>query len=607
MEGGGYGSASGRPLNSDRCDSSPERVSSTPLPQQSNPSKSIQIMQQIQYISTAVLRESSMNPRRTFEKTDIEELAVSIKEVGIIQPLIVRPSTTYDGLFEVVCGSRRLAAALIADCSDVPAIVRNISDEEAFDLMITENLQRKDVSPLEEASAFQSLINKGKYDYYSLADRFGKSVTYIRHRLKLNDLIEDFKKLLIEDVITISHAFEIAKLEAVYQQELYKEEFEDRHQYWKCPTLRQLKGKIERRFTLKLIDAPFNLTDATLDKRAGACVGCLKNTASDASLFPDSPETGLCLDAICFKNKLNIHLMREIERLQNEEPDVIIGIPSYLYGDDEHKAKTLKEAGVPVVAVSYSNGFYEVSEPSQPEPPDAGDYETPEEYKEAMEEYLEEQKEYESDLAEYQEKVASGTLRKVFMALGNEKGRTLYYELNHMAQTDTGSMTGAKINKKDQIKELQEKDKRNGEIAFEKIYNDALQLLKENSYSSNEKELTLIEWEALYVVMLDNMGYGSTLRDELIPEGRSYLRNDDLIDIAVKLDIKQINRLFRAFLINKLTTSTPNYSSSHAKSLIKIAEQIWPDQAKEIELKHNGIYLKRKENIENKIAELKNQ
>lgn len=568
-------------------------------------------MQQIQYIKTNQLHESPMNPRKEFHQESIEQLAESIKQVGILQPIIARPNTSVKQkkiqIYEVICGARRLSAAVIADLQEVPVIVRDLTDEEAFDLMITENLQRKEVSPLEEASAFQSLINKGKYDYYSLADRFGKSVTYIRHRLKLNDLSQDFKKLLSEDVITVSHAFEIAKLEDVYQQELFKEEFKDRHQYWNCPTLRQLKGNIERRFTLKLIDAPFNLTDATLDKRAGACVGCLKNTASDTSLFPDSPETGLCLDSICFNHKLHTHLTREIERLQNEEPDVIIGISSYLYGDDEHKVKTLKEVGVPVVEVSYRNGFSKVYEPSQPKPPQNGAYETPEEYEEAMQEYLVEQKEYESDLAEYQEKVASGNLRKVFMALGDEKGKTLYYEMNHMTQAETGSMTGAEINRKDQIKELQDKDKRNGEIAFEKIYNDARKLLEDNPYGFVDRELTPIEWQAVYIILLDNIGYGSPLKQELNPKGNGYFDNKDLALIASKLSINQINRLFRAFIINKLGTSSPNYNKSEANAFLQIMSDYFPDLMKEIELKHNGVYLKRKESIENKISELKTQ
>lgn len=566
-------------------------------------------MQQIQYIKINQLHESSMNPRKEYDQEGIDQLAESIRQVGILQPIIARLNTSVKKktipIYEVICGARRLAAAGCADLTEVPVIVRELTDEEAFDLMITENLQRKDVSPLEEALAFQSLIDKGKYDHYSLSDRFGKSVTYIRQRIKLNDLIQEFKELLIHDVITVSHAFEISKLEVVYQEEIFKGDFEDRGRNWSCPTVKQLKYGIERRFTLELKNATFKLDDITLNTAAGSCTDCPKNTGSSASLFPD--ENGHCLDRICFINKTTVHLAREIERIQNEEPEVIIGIPGYVYGEEEKQAQKLKEKGVPVVEISWSNGFQEVTEPELPEMPSADDYGTPEDYEEAMEDYNSEMEEYEENLKEYQEKVASGRLRKVFMAVGNEKGKTLLYELNSKAATKVDAATGAEISRLDQIKELQEKDKRNAEIAFEKTYNDARKLLEDNPYGFLDRELTPIEWQAVYIILLDNIGYGSPLKQELNPKGNGSFDNKDLALIASKLSINQINRLFRAFIINKLGTSSPNYNKSEANAFLQIMSEYFPDLMKEIELKHNGVYLKRKESIENKIAELKTQ
>ena len=262
-------------------------------------------MQQIQYIKTNQLHESPMNPRKTFDQLGIDELAESIKQVGILQPIIARVNTQVKKktfpIYEVICGSRRLTAAVVADLTEVPVIVRDLSDEEAFDLMITENLQRKDVKPLEEAFAFRSLIDKGTYDIDSLSLRFGKSPSYIRHRLKLNDLIPEFRELLETEIIGLSHALEISKLETKNQETLFEEDFKERPNYWQCPSLRDLKREIERTFTLNLSDAPFSLQDLTLDKKAGACTTCPKNTTSNLLLFPDTPETGLCLDPVCFK------------------------------------------------------------------------------------------------------------------------------------------------------------------------------------------------------------------------------------------------------------------------------------------------------------------
>ena len=418
-------------------------------------------MQQIQYIKTNQLHESSMNPRKEFDQTGITELAESIKQVGILQPIIARLNPHLKKkaapLYEVICGSRRLSAAVIANLEEVPVIVRDLSDEEAFDLMITENLQRKDVSPLEEALAFQSLINRGNYDVNSLSDRFGKSPSYIRLRLKLNDIIPEFKELLGMEIINISHANEICKLEKKYQLEFFEGTFKERGQYWDCPSVKTLKKNIENKFTLKISEALFSIVDATLDKKAGACTVCSKNTASNMILFPEAPQSGLCLDRSCFKHKSDIHFDHELKRIQDEEPDVILGIPSSVYGEDEKQVTILKKQGVPVVEMSYSNGFQEVYEPKLPEEPIRDECETDDEYHEALDDFNSELNDYNEEIEEYQNNVASGKLRKVFMTVGHERGKILFYKVK---ESDLIGASGQEVGNHELIKELQEKDKR---------------------------------------------------------------------------------------------------------------------------------------------------
>ncbi len=565
-------------------------------------------MQQIQYIKTNQLHDSGMNPRKEFDQDSIDQLAESIKQVGILQPIIARLNTTVKKkqipIYEVICGARRLSAAAIAELEEVPVIVRELTDEEAFDLMITENLQRKDVSPLEEAIAYQSLINKGTYDVGSLSIRFGKSESYIRHRIKLNDLISEFKDLLRKEVINLSAALEISKLNQDNQIDLYNEKYidKDRFTYWQAPSLKELKRYIDNNYMLNLSEAPFSLEDSTLGP-FGSCIGCHFNTASETLLFPDSPEHGKCINITCFKEKKNRHIEREIQRVQDEEPDIIIGMPGYVYGEDETRVKELKKQGVPIVEMSWSNGFSEVTKPEPPEQPDPGDYDDPEDYSAVMEEYVEEVREYENDLKEYNEKISSGTTRKVFMTAGNDKGRILHYELIGNRSSKSNSESGAEIGVNEQIKELEAKDKRNEEIAFEKTYLDVKELLSKNVYSNIERELTPLEWKAVYIVLLDSIGL-VPLKDELSSKGIGYIDSKQKGKIVANLDINQINRLFRAFLQNKLDTSTPNYYISESQSLVEIAKECFPEQVKEIELKHQGVYLKRKESIEKKIKEL---
>jgi ParB/RepB/Spo0J family partition protein len=165
--------------------------------------------------STAVLIPSTLNPRKRVSHLD--ELAASIREVGVIEPLLVRPTvmTTDDDetVYEVVAGGRRLAAAQLAGALTVPVHVRELTDAQALELAIVENNQRGDVHPLEEAAAFVSLKRLDRaYTPEVIATKIGRPLAYVRNRLRLLDLGEDVREAFSEDRITIGHAERIARL-----------------------------------------------------------------------------------------------------------------------------------------------------------------------------------------------------------------------------------------------------------------------------------------------------------------------------------------------------------------------------------------------------------
>jgi ParB family chromosome partitioning protein len=563
-------------------------------------------MQTIEYIETLNIRSSDLNPRKTFDDDSINELSKSIVEVGILQPIILRASKYKKGVesYELVCGERRWRAAKVAELKTVPAIIRELKDQEALDLMITENLQRKDVSPLEEAEAFQNLITHRKYDIPTLVARFGKTESYIRHRVKLNDLIPNFKTLLQNEVIGIGHALEICKLQEKDQGELYKDKFseDDRSRsWWNCPTVKTLKGNIETAFTLKLQDAPFSADDTTIDKKAGACITCPKNTASNLILFPDSPSTGVCLDRVCFKKKSDIHFDRELKRIQEEEPGIVLAYPNYTYGEAEKKLKDLKKKGIEALEISWNSGWSEVNEPELPEKPVESDFE-PEEYKEALSEYEGEMVDYENELKEYQEKVNSGSVRKAFMLVGRDEGKFIYIEPNGKSKS-TSNTSGEVDLTKQQIEELQAKIKRDEELNFEKLYNAAKTMLNDSAYKNNTDPLTEKEWIASYVIMMKRASMD--LNEEIFDkDSRSYVKNELRFPAAYRLTDSQKNKVFRSWMINELETSSPNYLISESKSLIEIAREKFPDQLTQVELELQGRFLKRKEKTEKLIADL---
>jgi ParB family chromosome partitioning protein len=136
-------------------------------------------------VSLSKIVTGGFNPRQTVDKNELQELAESIRQVGVLQPVLVRPKGKK---FEIVCGERRYRASVLAGTGTIPAIVRELSDDEALETAITKNLILVDVTPIEEATAYKRFVDTRRYDVNSLSVRFGKSETYIRNRMWINEL-----------------------------------------------------------------------------------------------------------------------------------------------------------------------------------------------------------------------------------------------------------------------------------------------------------------------------------------------------------------------------------------------------------------------------------
>lgn len=285
----------------------------------------------VQEIELGRLYESARNPRRSMNQADLDELAASISEVGITVPLLVRP---WSEDYEIVCGHRRFKAAVIAELDSAPCIVRNLTDEEAADIALIDNLQRVDVPALEEAEAFGELLDR-LHSIAAVATKVGKEQGYVAKRLKLRTLTECSRQALGEQLITIDHALLLARLADDEQDEALKwcldrnagsktpvekvieerlerrreREAEDpeerRHSYqWEPQSVVSLKGHIEEDAGTPLDRAPWALDDASLVSDAGACSACPKNTKANAPLFGDlNIGEPTCIDGACFKEK----------------------------------------------------------------------------------------------------------------------------------------------------------------------------------------------------------------------------------------------------------------------------------------------------------------
>ncbi len=154
-------------------------------------------------LPTSAIRPNSLQPRRSFPAAGITELAASIREVGILQPLVVR--TTESG-FELIAGERRLRAAKEAGLERVPVLIRQAAENESMELALVENLQREDLNPLETAAAYQALMDSFGFTKEQLAERLGKSRTAVTNTLRIIQLPERIRTLIQVGKLSEGHA-----------------------------------------------------------------------------------------------------------------------------------------------------------------------------------------------------------------------------------------------------------------------------------------------------------------------------------------------------------------------------------------------------------------
>ena len=157
-------------------------------------------------ISISSLVRNKYQPRKKFDEISLEELTNSIRERGIIQPIIVRPSSDEEDKFEIIAGERRWQAAQYAGLHEVPVVVINVDNLKSLEFAIVENVQRHDLNPLEEALGYKRLIDEFAYDQQKVSKFIGKSRSYITNSLRLLNLPQEILKYVEEKKITAGHA-----------------------------------------------------------------------------------------------------------------------------------------------------------------------------------------------------------------------------------------------------------------------------------------------------------------------------------------------------------------------------------------------------------------
>lgn len=526
-------------------------------------------------LDITTVHPSADNHRKTFNDVSLQELAESIREVGVLQAIAVRPHTA--GGYEIIYGERRYRASLLAGAKTIKAtIYNNITDDEAEDMSLSENLQREEVRPTEEAKAFKRLLEKGRYDMYSLVSRFGRSEKYIYTRLKLNELYQPIGELLDNETITISVAEEISTYEANIQKDVYEKHLkENSRDNWAGYTLKLFKKYFEEYYTTDLEQYKFDKTE---------CKACVHN-AANYNLFAEHNGCGHCTNRKCLDTKNAAFVAKETEKLLKSDPKLVIARP-YYGGMNETALQKLDKKGHEIKELNYTVSAQ--SFPKAPEAPKQEQFSKPKEYEQAVQTFEQKSEEYARKVEELNRKKEEGRI-KTYVKVGQTEPELCYVEIN---KKETAPVT---------VETLQARDKRFKQLSVEKIVADTKKVVRENDYP--ESPFTQYEDGMMYFIMLTKLQRKHYplcgIKDQPIR-----LDEKQRMKIVAKLTDAQKTVIKRDF-INHFLCEDAYGDNSASKLLRDFANMHFPDQYGLAKATHEEEYQKRHERLDERIKEMK--
>lgn len=526
----------------------------------------------VQDFKLTQIKPSTLNPRKLQDNDpSLDELSQNIDKNGLINPVIIRPCGTG---FEIVCGERRYKAFQLLKLETIPAICINLSDQEAEEWRISENLQRQNITPVEEANAFNRLIQKYNYTIEDLHIKFGKCESYIRKRLKFSNLIPEFANLLNEEKINLRSANLICCYSAEIQKKMYQDHFNEDEKYnfrsWTNLSSKELDELVKKHYTYKLDLYKFDKSE---------CQNCPSNSAN-TTLFDEITEDSSCCNTNCMYKKNAQCILNEIKQSNQKYPTRELLIQQFT--DTDHLVTALENEGY---QVKYNNlSDYTPVPPKQIEPK-RKDFKSDAEYNENFDKY-QNNKIY---LEKFIDSEKRGEIEVITQI--SPKGLTYYFK----KQTDKQDTT-------DKIIELEEKDMRNQELAIENTVKD----LKGEMEKIEFKEiLTETEKKLFYYYILESLKtkYFSVFGFA----DKYYLSSEDRLKIVDNLDEIKESLIIQCFLFEKMKSVSPALPESNKieiDNFLQFATLHLPDQTKSIHKKYREVYEKRKKRIEEQIKSL---
>jgi len=277
--------------------------------------------------------------RARFDKKLMQDLADSIKQVGVLQPIVVRPAGLADK-YELVAGERRWLAAKLAGLTEIRASVCILSADQVLEIQLIENLQREGLHELEEAEGYEELMKLKKINADVVADMIGKSRSYVYARTKLLALCPEARKAFYAGELDSSTALEIARIPPHELQLRAMKDLEDWRRDGEVTNFREAKAHIREHYMIRLKKAPFDRNDAQLLPAAGSCAACPKRSGNQSDLLGELKDADVCTDPKCFDQKRQAHFAGARKAQEAKGKKVIYGdqakklLPHWEDGDD---------------------------------------------------------------------------------------------------------------------------------------------------------------------------------------------------------------------------------------------------------------------------------
>jgi ParB family transcriptional regulator, chromosome partitioning protein len=543
---------------------------------------------QFQQIPLKDITADPNQPRKFYEEQAMQELTDSVIASGVLQPILVRRKEKGKG-FLLVCGERRYRASLAAKKKDIPAVIRELTDEESLQLQIVENLQRKDVHPMEEAVAFKSFIEGKDWSIEEVAKRVGKTEYFVKQRLKLNSLTEAFQKLFYTGKMNMTTAMNVAVLPSEIQDKIYADRIDAEDEANTSFVFEFNKYQMNS-YKGDLNNAKFDITDETLNAfNKISCQVCPYNSAY-AQLFPE--EQARCNNIDCYTHKTSVSFNRNLDDAKRN-PSVLIVTGVYNIGNKlKSQIDSLRLSGVKV----YTENEY--SELSRPDMPDREDFENDNDTVEEDEaDYQRAIERYHKEVEAFNKKVASGGYHEAFVLDGNDKGLYIYVQLNKAGasnkETTSSAIGGELATIEAEIERIQSKENRAKQLDAEKVWAKVSELVDKPELQP-DKKLNTKEVECFVTAVISKMSWQNnkkwqSLTNELSGEDAN----------------KVITKIARAFILDVLPTAYGSHNNNeHNKLAYDYIHGLLPQEVELIEIAQSETAMAIIERVQKRLDEL---